>query len=53
MGRLFSSILLESLLNLKKLYCPDPKEQLGFSKGAQINDHVFMLKTVIVKKAYL
>ena len=58
MGKLFSSILLERLLHFKKLYCPDPKEQLGFSKGAQTNDHVFTLKTVIdkytkVKKARL
>ena len=49
MGKLFSSILLERLLHFKKLYCPDPKEQLGFSKGAQTNDHVFTLKTVIDK----
>jgi hypothetical protein len=31
------------------LYCPDPKEQLGFQKGAQTNDHVLTLKTVIDK----
>ena len=33
----------------KELYCPDPIEQLGFSKGAQKNDHIFTLKTIIDK----
>ena len=49
MGKLFSSILLDRLLTFKNIYCPDPKEQLGFSKGAQTNDHVFTLKTVVDK----
>ena len=49
MGKLFSSILLERLLLFKELYCADPKEQLGFQKGAQTNDHVLTLKTVIDK----
>ena len=49
MGKLFSSILLDRLLHFKNLYCPDPKEQLGFTKGAQTNDHVFTLKTIIDK----
>ena len=49
MGKLFSSILLDRLLLFKKLYCPDPIEQLGFSKGAQTNDHVFTLKTIVDK----
>ena len=49
MGKLFSSILLDRLLRFKNLYCPDPKEQLGFSKGAQTNDHVFTLKTMVDK----
>ena len=49
MGKLFSSILLARLLEFKKLHCPDPKEQLGFTKGAQTNDHVLTLKTIIDK----
>ncbi|KAL5263169.1 hypothetical protein ACHWQZ_G008544 [Mnemiopsis leidyi] len=49
MGKLFSSILLDRLLLFKNLYCPDPIEQLGFSKGAQTNDHVFTLKTIVDK----
>ena len=49
MGKLFSSILLDRLLFFKEMHCPDPKEQLGFKKGAQTNDHVLTLKTVIDK----
>ena len=49
MGKLFSSILLDRLLLFKELHCPDPKEQLGFSKGAQTNDHVLTLKTLVDK----
>lgn len=49
MGKLFSGILLDRLLLFKELYCSDPKEQLGFQKGAQTNDHVLTLKTVIDK----
>jgi hypothetical protein len=49
MGKLFSSILLHRLLHFKSLYCPDPKEQLGFTKDAQTNDHIFTLKTVVDK----
>ena len=49
MGKLFSGILLDRLLLFKELHCPDPKEQLGFKKGAQTNDHILTLKTVIDK----
>ena len=49
MGKLFSSILLDRLLLFKELHCPDPKEQLGFKKGAQTNDHILTLKTLIDK----
>ena len=49
MGKLFSSILLDRMLDFKNTYCPDPKEQLGFSKGAQTNDHVLTLKTLVDK----
>ena len=49
MGKLFSSILLDRMLTFKSVYCPDPKEQLGFTKGAQTNDHIFTLKTLVDK----
>ena len=49
MGKLYSSILLDRLLLFKELFCPDPKEQLGFTKGAQTNDHVLTLKTIVDK----
>ena len=49
MGKLFSGILLDRLLLFKELYCPDPREQLGFQKGAQTNDHILTLKTIIDK----
>ena len=48
-GKLFSSILLERLIKFKELYCPEPIEQLGFCRGAQTNDHILTLKTVIDK----
>ena len=49
LGKLFSSILLFRLTEFKKKHCKDPKEQLGFQKGAQTNDHVLTLKTIIDK----
>ena len=49
LGKMFSSILLERLTEIKNKICPDPIEQLGFQKGAQTNDHLLTLKTVIEK----
>ena len=49
LGKLFSSILLDRLLTFKIEYCSDPVEQLGFTKGAQTNDHILTLQTVIEK----
>ena len=49
LGKLFSSILLDRLTEFKREHCPDPKEQLGFQKGAQTNDHILTLKTIIDK----
>ena len=49
LGKLFSSILLTRLTNFKKQFCNDPIEQLGFKKGAQTNDHILTLKTLIDK----
>ena len=49
LGKLFSSILLQRLKYFKQQHCSDPIEQLGFKKGAQTNDHVLTLKTLIDK----
>ena len=48
-GKLFSTVLLERILKFKSLNCPDPKNQLGFSKGAQTTDHILTLNTIISK----
>ena len=48
-GKLFSTILLERILKFKKTDCPDPINQLGFSKGAQTYDHILTLNTIISK----
>ena len=49
LGKLFSSILLNRLLSFKAEHCRDPDEQLGFKKGAQTNDHILTLQTIIEK----
>ena len=49
LGKLFSSILLVRLTNFKQQHCKEPIEQLGFKKGAQTNDHILTLKTLIDK----
>ena len=48
-GKLFSTILLHRILHFKDLKCPDPINQLGFSKGAQTTDHILTLSTIISK----
>ena len=48
-GKLFSTILLNRILSIKSKICPDPINQLGFSKGAQTFDHILTLKTIISK----
>ena len=48
-GKLFSTILLNRLINFRKLHCKDPINQLGFCKNAQTNDHILTLKTIIDK----
>ena len=37
------------ILSIKSKICPDPINQLGFSKGAQTFDHILTLKTIISK----
>ena len=49
MGKTFSTVLLNRLLEFRKTFCPDPPNQLGFCKEAQTNDHILTLKTVIDK----
>ena len=49
LGKLFSSVLLSRLTTFKQEHCKDPIEQLGFTKGAQTNDHILTLKTLIDK----
>ena len=49
LGKLFSSILLYRLTEFKDEHYKDPIEQLRFQKGAQTNDHIITLKTIIDK----
>ena len=48
-GKLFSSILLERLKNFRLKNCPDPPNQLGFTKGAQTYDHILTMSTIASK----
>ena len=48
-GKAFSTILLNRLIDFRKLTCPDPITQLGFKKNAQTSDHILTLKTLIDK----
>lgn len=49
MGKLLSNILLERIVSYKNLECPDPPNQMGFTKGAQTIDHIFTIKTIMEK----
>ncbi len=49
LGKLFSSLLLNRLLEFRKDACPDSPYQLGFRSGAQCNDHILTLNTIIEK----
>ena len=48
-GKLFSTILLERLIHFRSENCPDPPNQLGFTKKAQTYDHILTMKTVASK----
>ena len=48
-GKIFSTILLERLHKFKKEKCPDPPNQLGFTKGAQTYDHILTMQTIASK----
>ena len=49
LGKLFSSLLLNRMIQFRKERCPDYPNQLGFCKGAQCSDHILTLKTLIDK----
>ena len=49
LGRVFSTIYLERLVNFRKTHCPDPPNQQGFVKSAQTSDHLLTLHTAIQK----
>ena len=49
LGKLFSTLLLNRLHIYRSTRCPDYPNQLGFCKGAQCNDHVLTLKTLVEK----
>jgi len=45
-GKLLSSILLSRIVEFKIVKCPDPINQMGFTKEAQTLDHIFAIKTI-------
>ena len=47
LGKTFSSILLNRLIDFRNKHCSDSPNQLVFCKGAQSNDHVLTLKIII------
>ena len=49
LGKLFSSILLERLIEFRMANSPDPPNQLGFTKKAQTYDHVLTMQTIASK----
>ena len=49
LGKLFSSLMLKRLLAFRESACPDLPYQLGFRCGAQCNDHILTLRTIIEK----
>ncbi len=48
-GKLFSTILLERLIKFRAVTCPDPPNQLGFTKKAQTYDHILTMQTIASK----
>ena len=49
LGKLFASLLLERLIDFRRVICPDFPHQLGFRAGAQCSDHILTLTTIIEK----
>ena len=48
-GKLFSTILLDRLIKFRTRNCPDPRNQLGFTKKAQTYDHILTMRTIASK----
>ena len=48
-GKLFSAIMLQRLIEFRNSQCPDTSNQLGFCRNAQTADHLFSLHTCIEK----
>ena len=48
-GKLFSTILLDRLIEFRSKNIPDPPNQLGFTKGAQTYDHILTMQTIMGK----
>ena len=48
-GKLFSTILLNRLIEFRSKNIPDPPNQLGFTKGAQTYDHILTMQTIMGK----
>ena len=48
-GKLFSTILLNRLIQFRKTTSPDPPNQLGFTKKAQTYDHILTMQTIASK----
>ncbi|NRB81925.1 MAG: reverse transcriptase family protein [Saccharospirillaceae bacterium] len=48
-GKLFSTILLNRLIEFRNVNCPDPPNQLGFTKNAQTYDHILTMQTIASK----
>ncbi|NRB82002.1 MAG: reverse transcriptase family protein [Saccharospirillaceae bacterium] len=48
-GKLFSTILLNRLIEFRNENCPDPPNQLGFTKNAQTYDHILTMQTIASK----
>ena len=51
LGKLYSSLLLNRLLEFRRQTCPDFPNQLGFRSDAQCSDHLLTLSTIIEKHA--
>ena len=51
-GKLFSAILLNRFIIFRSSSCPDPPNQLGFTKNAQTYDHILTLQTISDKYKY-
>ena len=49
LGKLFSTILLDRLIKFRNEHCPDPPNQLGFTKKAQTYDHILTMQTITSK----